>query len=101
MMPCGTIENVYFKGGRNKMERRSTFIRDLLVKILLIAKITHAQETKGLNLSPITLKVLIVPLNPSLYVLILLKVLPRYVLKHINNTINVSIDWKLNKALYK
>ena len=63
------------------------------------AKITQAQETKGLNLSPITLKVLIVPLKPSLYVLILLKVLPRYVLKHISNTIKVNIDWKLNKAL--
>ena len=60
---------------------------------------TQAQETKGLNLSPITLKVLIVPLKPSLYVLILLKVLPRYVLKHISNTIKVNIDWKLNKAL--
>ena len=64
------------------------------------AKITQAQETKGLSLSPITLKVLIVPLKPSLYVLILLNVLPRYVLKQINNTIKVSIDWKLNKALY-
>ena len=60
---------------------------------------TQAQETKGLNLSPITLKVLIVPLKPSLYVLILLKVLPRYALKHISNTIKVNIDWKLNKAL--
>ena len=52
----------------------------------------QAIETKGLSLSPMTLKVLIVPLNPSLYVLILLKVLPKYVLKQINNTNKVSID---------
>ena len=60
--------------------------------ILLIASNTHAKETKGLSLSPIIEKVLIIPENPSLKPLIKLgQVLLKYVLRQIDNIIKVSI----------
>ena len=58
---------------------------------LLSAITIQAIETKGLNLSPITLNVLIIPVKPSLHCLIDLNVLPKYVLKQINKTIVVNI----------
>lgn len=46
-------------------------------KILFKAIPMQIKDIKGLNLSPMTENVLIIPVNPSLYVLIDVHVLPR------------------------